>query len=76
VSEADDLLRHQENQMKQPNKKNKKLSLNATTVRVLQASLREVVGGMGPNTAFVACHSQENCGESHAPTCGDGSRCA
>jgi hypothetical protein len=76
VSEADDLLRHQENQMKHPNKKNKKLPLNATTVRLLQASLHEVVGGMGPNTAFVACHSQENCGESHAPTCGDGSRCA
>jgi hypothetical protein len=73
MSEADDLLRHQENQMKQPSKK---LSLNATTVRLLQASLHEVVGGMGPNTAFVACRSQENCGESHAPTCGDGSRCA
>ena len=54
----------------------KKLSLNATTVRTLQASLRDVVGGMGPNTAFVACHSQENCGESHAATCGNGSRCA
>ena len=58
--------------MKKPNKK---LSLNATTVRLLQASLREVVGGMGPNTAFVACRSQEKCDESHAATCGDGSRC-
>jgi diaminopimelate epimerase len=56
-------------------KLNKKLSLNATTVRLLHASLREVVGRMGPNTAFVACHSQEKCDESHAATCGNGSRC-
>jgi hypothetical protein len=56
-------------------KLNKKLSLNATTVRVLRASLRDVGGGMGPNTAFVACHSQEKCDESHAATCGNGSRC-
>lgn len=63
--------------MNKAKKPNKKLFLDATTVRVLQTSLGQVVGGMGPqDSRFWACHSDEGCGGSHAATCGDGSRCA
>lgn len=64
--------------MNKMKKLNKKLFLDATTLRVLRASsLGHVVGGMGPqDSRFWACHTDEGCGGSHAATCGDGSRCA
>jgi hypothetical protein len=66
-----------EDTMNKTKKLNKKLFLDATTLRVLRVGLDRVVGGMGPqDSQFWACHSDEGCGGSHAATCGDGSRCA
>jgi len=57
--------RYQEYEMK---KSKKKLSLTATTVRILHASLQDVLGGGGGLSGA--------CTTSHAATCGNGSRCA
>jgi hypothetical protein len=56
---------HQEYEMK---KSKTKLTLNATTVRILETSLQDVRGGGGGASGA--------CTTSHAPTCGNGSRCA